>query len=146
MLLFRTSAGSRSSSTSPCSSACRSRDGPISSRSARSRTSGEIGCPGDRSVSQILVSGAAVEFGSTTVFENVTFTIAPRDRWGIVGRNGTGKTTLFKLLTGDLAPTRGSIARQPGLRLALLEQHRDFGSATTVWEAAALPFAGLFEL
>lgn len=97
-------------------------------------------------MSQVFVSGAGVEFGSTTVFENITFTIAPRDRWGIIGRNGTGKTTLFRLLTGALAPTKGNVARQPGLRLALLEQHRDFGTAKTVWEAAAVAFAGLFEL
>jgi ATP-binding cassette subfamily F protein 3 len=97
-------------------------------------------------MSQIFVSGAGVEFGSTTVFENITFTIAPRDRWGIIGRNGTGKTTLFRLLTGALAPTKGNVARQPGLRIALLEQHRDFGTAKTVWEAAAVAFAGLFEL
>src|SRR5687767_7793330 len=97
-------------------------------------------------MSQIFVSGAGVEFGSTTVFEDITFTVAPRDRWGIIGRNGTGKTTLFRLLTGALAPTKGSVARQPGLRIALLEQHRDFGTATTVWEAAAVAFAGLFEL
>ena len=97
-------------------------------------------------MSQILVSGVGVDFGSRTVFENITFTIGARDRWGIVGRNGTGKTTLFRLLTGDLAPSRGSIVRQPGLRITLLEQHRDFGSATTIWEAAATPFADLFAL
>ena len=97
-------------------------------------------------MSQLFVSAAGVEFGSTTVFEDITFTVAPRDRWGIIGRNGTGKTTLFRLLTGALAPTKGSVARQPGLRIALLEQHRDFGTATTVWEAAAVAFAGLFEL
>src|SRR5688572_12026247 len=97
-------------------------------------------------MSQIFVAGVSMEFGSTTVFEDVTFTVGGRDRWGIVGRNGSGKTTLFKLLTGELAPTRGSVARQPGLRITLLEQHRSFGDAVTVWEAAALPFAGLFEL
>ncbi len=97
-------------------------------------------------MSQVFVSGVGVEFGSTTVFEDITLTIAPRDRWGIIGRNGTGKTTLFRLLTGALVPTKGSVSRQPGLRLALLEQHRDFGTAKTVWEAAAVAFAGLFEL
>ena len=97
-------------------------------------------------MSQLFVSSAGVDFGSTTIFNDITFTIGAGDRWGIVGRNGTGKTTLFRLLTGTMTPTRGTVARQPGLRVALLEQHRDFGEAATVWEAAASAFAGLFEL
>ena len=84
-------------------------------------------------------SDVGVDFGARTLFSGITFTVAARDRWGIVGRNGTGKTTLFRLLTGELEPTRGAIARQPGLRASLLDQHRDFGDATTVWEAAARP-------
>src|SRR6185436_17377542 len=68
------------------------------------------------------------------------------ERWGVVGRNGTGKTTLFRLLTGAMKPTRGAIARQPGVRISLLEQHRDFGTATTVWEAAAGELADLLAL
>src|SRR5206468_495967 len=88
-------------------------------------------------MTQIAFAGVGVDFGATKLFSDVTFTIAPGERWGIVGRNGTGKTTLFRLLTGDLEPTRGSIARAPRLRVTLLEQHRDYGAATTVWEAAA---------
>src|SRR4051812_17308321 len=45
-----------------------------------------------------------------------------------------------------MQPTRGQVARQPGIRVSLLEQHRDFGEATTVWEAAAGQFAELLEL
>src|SRR5881409_928478 len=97
-------------------------------------------------MTQIAFAGVGVNFGATNLFSNVSFTVAPGERWGIVGRNGSGKTTLFRLLTGELEPTRGSIARAPGLRVSLLEQHRDFGAATTVWEAAAGELAELLAL
>jgi ATP-binding cassette subfamily F protein 3 len=97
-------------------------------------------------MTQLSFSNVGVDFGATHLFSGVTFTVAQRERWGIVGRNGTGKTTLFRLLTGELQPTRGIIARQPGLRVSLLEQHRDFGGATTVWEAAAGELAELLAL
>ena len=89
----------------------------------------------------IAVGDIAVEFGATTLFERISFTVGAGERWGIIGRNGSGKTTLFKLLTRQQQPTRGSIAWTGDVRVSLLEQHRDFGGATTVWEAAAGPFA-----
>ena len=97
-------------------------------------------------MTQIAVGGVAVEFGATTLFSDVTFTIAAGERWGVVGRNGSGKTTLFRLLTGAIAPSRGTVSRQTGLSLSLLGQHRDFGTAATVWQAAAGPFAELLAL
>jgi ATP-binding cassette subfamily F protein 3 len=97
-------------------------------------------------LTQISISGASVQFGATLLFKDVTFTAARGDRWGIIGRNGTGKTTLFRLITGDQEPTTGAVSMQPGLRISLLEQHRDFGTASTVWEAAAGQFAELLAL
>ncbi|HLS47219.1 MAG TPA: ABC-F family ATP-binding cassette domain-containing protein, partial [Gemmatimonadales bacterium] len=97
-------------------------------------------------MTQLSFSGVAVEFGATALLADVTFTVTRGERWGIVGRNGSGKTTLFRLITRDLSPTRGSVARASGLRISVMEQHRDFGGAETVWEAAAGPFAELFAL
>jgi ATP-binding cassette subfamily F protein 3 len=97
-------------------------------------------------MSQLSLSGIAVEFGATTLFHDVTFTVGKGDRWGIVGRNGSGKTSLFRIITGTLAPARGAVARTPGLRVSLLDQHRDFGGAVSVWDAAALPYASVMAL
>ena len=97
-------------------------------------------------MTQLAASSVGVEFGASVLFKDVTFTVSSGERWGVVGRNGTGKTTLFRLLTGELAPTRGQMARQPGIRMSLLEQYRDFGDAETVWEAAAGSFAELLSL
>jgi ATP-binding cassette, subfamily F, member 3 len=97
-------------------------------------------------VTLLSLSGVDVAFGATVLLRDVTVTIAAGDKWGIVGRNGTGKTTLFRLVTGALTPTRGQVSRVGGTRVSLLEQHRDFGTATSVWEAAAGEFAELLAL
>jgi len=88
-------------------------------------------------VTVVSFADVAVDFGDTTLLRNVGFTVAAGERWGVVGRNGAGKTTLFRLITGDLAPTRGTVVRPAALRIALLDQLRHFGQAVTVWDAAA---------
>jgi ATP-binding cassette, subfamily F, member 3 len=100
----------------------------------------------DRAVTQIAVSGAAIDFGATRVLRDVTFTVTRGEKWGIIGRNGSGKTSLFRLLTGDLDPAEGTVARSGALRFSLLEQHRTFAGASTVWEVAAGAFADLLAL
>lgn len=97
-------------------------------------------------MSVVSLGGVGVDFGATRILDNVTFTVGAGERWGIIGRNGAGKTTLFKVITGELQPSRGSVARLSGLRLTVLDQHREFAEGTTVWDAAALPFADLIAL
>jgi ATP-binding cassette subfamily F protein 3 len=99
-----------------------------------------------RCVTLLSLSNVGVSFGATELFKNVTFTVAEGERWGIIGRNGAGKSSIFKLITGDLAPTVGSVARKPGLRHALLDQHRAFEGATTVWEAGAAAWRDVIAL
>jgi len=94
-------------------------------------------------VTQIAISGAAVEFGGTRLFGDVTFTVTRGDKWGIIGRNGSGKTTLLRILADAAEPTSGTVARASGLRLSVMEQHRGFTGATTVWAGAAGAFREL---
>ncbi len=94
----------------------------------------------------LSLADIAVEFGATTLLRDVTCTVEAGERWGIVGRNGSGKTTLFRLVAGTLEPSRGIVARAPGLRISLLDQDRDFGEARTVWDAAAMGYRELIAL
>ncbi len=94
----------------------------------------------------LSVSNVGISFGATELFKNITFTVAEGERWGIIGRNGAGKTSIFKVITGDLQPTVGSVARKPGLRHALLDQHRAFEGATTVWQAGAAAWRAVMVL
>ncbi|MDH5235729.1 MAG: ATP-binding cassette domain-containing protein, partial [Gemmatimonadota bacterium] len=63
-----------------------------------------------------------------------------------MGRNGCGKSSLFKIITGGLQPSAGSVSRQPGLRHALLDQHRAFEGVRTVWDAAATAYRDVIAL
>ena len=94
-------------------------------------------------MTQLALSGVGVEFGATPLFSDLTLTVTRGQRWGIIGRNGSGKTTLFRLITGEAEPTSGTVARADGLRWSVMEQHREFGGAATVWEAAAGAFGEL---
>jgi len=97
-------------------------------------------------VTLLTFSSVSVAFGADRLFSDVSFNVAQGERWGIVGRNGTGKTTLLRLVMGTLEPTGGTVTRRTGLRTTLLDQLRDFGDARTVWEAAAGGYRDLMEL
>ncbi len=94
----------------------------------------------------LAVGNAGIEFGATEIFRDITLTVAQGDRWAVVGRNGTGKTTLMKFITGDLAPTKGTVTRQPGLRVALMDQHRRFPEDMSLWDIVAGAFGELRDL
>ena len=97
-------------------------------------------------MTQLALSDIAVEFGATRLLSGVTLTVARGEKWGIIGRNGSGKTTLFRIITGETEPSAGTVARAGGLRYSVMEQHREFAGAATVWEAAAGAFRDLLAL
>jgi ATP-binding cassette subfamily F protein 3 len=82
-------------------------------------------------------------YGSQDVLRGLSVQINPGEHVGLVGRNGAGKTTIFRLVTGEETPDRGDVVRARGLRLGLLEQHVHFEPGTTVHEAALAAFENL---
>src|SRR5688572_23138056 len=97
-------------------------------------------------MTQISLSSFGVHYGATVGLRDVKVTIEAGERWGIIGRNGSGKTSVFRLVMGTQTPSSGSIARKPGLRFAVLDQHREFTGGATVWGAVAEAFRPLIDL
>ncbi len=65
----------------------------------------------------------SVTFIERTLFENVSFDIEKRDKVGFIGSNGTGKTTLLKVLSGELAPTTGDVYTAKDAKVGYMHQH-----------------------
>lgn len=74
-------------------------------------------------------------YTDTPLFENASFTVDEMEKVGIIGINGTGKTTLLKMLIGVETPDKGSITRANHLVIRYLPQNPDFQKDTTVLEA-----------
>jgi ATP-binding cassette subfamily F protein 3 len=96
----------------------------------------------------MLVSLDALGFSyaGEPILDGVTLQLDPGDRVGLIGRNGTGKTTLLKLIAGELEPESGRIYRTPSLRVAVLRQTQETLTAKTVLDAALEPLADVTRL
>jgi len=80
-------------------------------------------------------------FGSTQLLNDVTLTVREGEKVGLVGRNGTGKTTMLKILTGQLPPDAGDIIRPKTVTLGYLAQQGGLQSDRTIWEEMLSVFA-----
>ncbi|MDQ4128211.1 MAG: ATP-binding cassette domain-containing protein, partial [Actinomycetota bacterium] len=93
----------------------------------------------------------SLSFPDKKVLEGVSLTVYPGDRIALVGENGAGKTSLFRMLTSALAPDSGEVSLAGGVRIGHLEQD-DFADLLsddperTCMEAALKPFGELLEL
>src|SRR5690606_23519692 len=80
----------------------------------------------------------SLSFGEQKILTGAELAIEPGERVCLIGRNGAGKSTTLKLITGELEPDEGSIERPASLRLSLLDQKLADGSSQTVREFVAL--------
>ncbi|MBP3419970.1 MAG: ATP-binding cassette domain-containing protein [Marinifilaceae bacterium] len=70
----------------------------------------------------ITVSDLEIQFGKRTLFQDVNLKFTPGNCYGVIGANGAGKSTMLRMLSGDLEPTRGTIIFGPNERLSVLKQ------------------------
>lgn len=92
------------------------------------------------------LSDITKSYGGTEILRGVTFQVNPGEKIGLVGRNGAGKTTVFRVLTGEESPDSGDVVTINGLRLGLLQQHVDFSESENVHTAALSAFQHIHDM
>jgi ATP-binding cassette subfamily F protein 3 len=85
-------------------------------------------------------------FGAQDVLRGTSLQVNPGEHVGLVGRNGAGKTTIFRLVTQEETPDSGEVVRARGLKLGLLAQHVHFEAGSTVHESALAAFGRLQQI
>ncbi|MGZ8227839.1 MAG: ATP-binding cassette domain-containing protein [Methylococcaceae bacterium] len=85
----------------------------------------------------LRLTNISIAFGANALLKNAEFQLDPGERVGLLGRNGEGKSTLMKIIAGNILADHGEIWRQPELRLAWLEQSPDLPDDATIYDAVA---------
>ncbi|MFA6431877.1 MAG: ATP-binding cassette domain-containing protein, partial [Candidatus Margulisiibacteriota bacterium] len=83
----------------------------------------------------LQINNLSLSFGEQQLLDDISFNIHNGERIGLVGRNGSGKTTIFKLITGEVAPDEGRISLPKNYTIGYLKQHLQFDEANVLDEA-----------
>ncbi|KGO86520.1 glycosyl transferase family 2 [Flavobacterium rivuli WB 3.3-2 = DSM 21788] len=94
----------------------------------------------------ITVDSISVQFGGTTLFSDVSFSINETDKIALMGKNGAGKSTLLKIIAGESKPSSGNISAPKGTVIAYLPQHLLTHDNATVFEETSKAFASIFKM
>lgn len=91
--------------------------------------------PGPRLGQQVIVAKDVMKgFGDRLLYDNVNFSLPPGGIVGIVGANGTGKSTLFRMITGQETPDGGSFEVGDTVKLGYIDQDRPLDGTKNVWQ------------
>ncbi|SHE52420.1 ATP-binding cassette, subfamily F, member 3 [Psychroflexus salarius] len=92
------------------------------------------------------INKLSVSFGGTYLFNNISFKLSAGNRLGLIGKNGAGKSTMLKILAGDLTDFEGEIAKEKNINIGFLRQDIDFEEGRTVLEEAYQAFNSIVEI
>ncbi|MBE6747763.1 MAG: ABC-F family ATP-binding cassette domain-containing protein [Ruminococcaceae bacterium] len=95
-----------------------------------------------------LLTALNLKFGFSdgVLFKDAAFQVEENDRIGLIGANGTGKTSLFKLITGEYTPQEGGIVRGKDVRIGYMEQYLECEDNCTVYEEVLKVFSDVTEM
>ena len=91
----------------------------------------------------ISLSNAQLAFGHVALLDHAEFSLEAGERVGLIGRNGTGKSSLLKIIAGSARLDDGLLTAQQGLKVAYVEQEPQFSPAMSVYDAVAEGLGGL---
>jgi len=94
----------------------------------------------------LSVSILSIQFGKRVLFDDVNTTFNNGNCYGIIGANGSGKSTFLKILAGKMEPTSGNVFLEPGKRMSILEQDHTIFDERTVLETVIMGNKDLFDL
>lgn len=109
----------------------------VSSRAATSTASIDFAATDRQTKRLVELSDVAIRLGDRTIVDNLSFLFANGTRVGLVGPNGSGKTTILRLLRGELEPARGTVNKAGSLRIVYFSQMRELPEGVTLRRALA---------
>jgi ATPase subunit of ABC transporter with duplicated ATPase domains len=94
----------------------------------------------------ISVNNLSLQFGKRVLFDQVNLKFADGNCYGVIGANGAGKSTFLKILAGDIDPTSGQVALEPGKRMAVLRQNHFEFDNVPVLDTVIMGHANLWKI
>ena len=94
----------------------------------------------------LSVSNLSVQFGKRVLFDDVNVTFNSGNCYGIIGANGSGKSTFLRILSGKADPTSGQVHLEPGKRMSVLEQNHNLYDDYTVLETVIMGNKQLYKI
>jgi len=94
----------------------------------------------------LSLSNVSKSYGINEILKNISFTVEDKDKIGLIGLNGTGKTTLFNILTDETSRDSGDIYIRKDLKIGYLKQHINISSQETVFDECLKVFEPIIEM